>query len=907
MKLKTLKIHNIASIGDAVLNFDAPPLSDEHLFLITGNTGAGKSTLLDCICLALFADTPRLTDANNKVEMEEDVKTNDVRQLLRRGAVEAAVELTFDDNAGVTHIAKWTVARARKKLDGKLQKAEWSLTNTATGIVIDKKKDVSNALKAIMGMGLEQFSQTVILPQGQFSEFLKAKDDQRSDMLEKITGTDIYSLIGRQVFEITKEKEEEKKIKEQGVSNIVLLSDEEKAELSAKLAENREQSKLLTEKQTLTDGKKQWLTKNRGYNEALAAKQQQLARVNEAIQKPQFVERQQLVADYERTAEARAWLEARRRAAQDLQTEQAKSAKLEKQWHAKRPDASSSKPIADQLTALLKELERTREKLHAADARAEQQKLTDRTQQLSKVKTACAVAADRQKTLADARKTFEKDKQDFEQAKKNLAAARVDTQKALKQKEAAEQEYNKVKDCADKFTKQLRASLRAGSICPVCGTKVTSVPHDTDFDALVEPTLAQFTAAKKTLDDCQVKLARAQADCDAKGSALEQADFTLKHREKEAETAQRNFLTLAKPLAPAKTALTEDDINKLIDSDKKRSDELNKIVEQERKLTEEINQWQLFANNYRQQQDAVTNASDTLKYWQERLNGFYRDNKGFDEEKLTQLDAHQQADITSIKLAVANQLASLEQLKGSIHTLEEQLAAHQQNMPMLQADDTETALEQQLLALREQLATLQAEKGANDQKLQADADNVKRHARALKELEVATQEYLKWQAFCDIFGDSAGKKFRAIAQSFILRNLTDMANTALTHFNARYSLQCRSGSLAIFVYDNIKCCQASIYTLSGGELFMASLALALALSGMGGKVAPIDTLFIDEGFGSLSQECLDAVLTTLNSLPELTHRRIGIISHVDALKQYVPVQIHVCRTADNTQSKILLQ
>jgi len=124
MKLKTLKIHNIASIGDAVLNFDAPPLSDEHLFLITGNTGAGKSTLLDCICLALFADTPRLTDANNKVEMEEDVKTNDVRQLLRRGAVEAAVELTFDDNAGVTHIAKWTVARARKKLDGKLQKAE---------------------------------------------------------------------------------------------------------------------------------------------------------------------------------------------------------------------------------------------------------------------------------------------------------------------------------------------------------------------------------------------------------------------------------------------------------------------------------------------------------------------------------------------------------------------------------------------------------------------------------------------------------------------------------------------------------------------------------------------------------------------------------------------------------------
>ena len=131
MKLKQLTIDNIASIEHAVIDFDAAPLADEHLFLISGETGAGKSTIIDCICLALYGNTPRL-DAAKKYDYPttgkqegtnvDDLKTDDARQLLRRGAVSADVKLTFDDENGIPYVATRHVHRSRQKINGPIQK-----------------------------------------------------------------------------------------------------------------------------------------------------------------------------------------------------------------------------------------------------------------------------------------------------------------------------------------------------------------------------------------------------------------------------------------------------------------------------------------------------------------------------------------------------------------------------------------------------------------------------------------------------------------------------------------------------------------------------------------------------------------------------------------------------------------
>ena len=124
MRLKKLEINNIASIEHAIIDFNSNPLEGEHLFLITGETGSGKSTIIDCLCLALYGDTPRLSHAkkaeydNNR--NDETLRTNDVKQLLRRGAISADVLLTFDDNNGTPHTATWHVHRARKSLSGNI-------------------------------------------------------------------------------------------------------------------------------------------------------------------------------------------------------------------------------------------------------------------------------------------------------------------------------------------------------------------------------------------------------------------------------------------------------------------------------------------------------------------------------------------------------------------------------------------------------------------------------------------------------------------------------------------------------------------------------------------------------------------------------------------------------------------
>lgn len=155
-----------------------------------------------------------------------------------------------------------------------------------------------------------------------------------------------------------------------------------------------------------------------------------------------------------------------------------------------------------------------------------------------------------------------------------------------------------------------------------------------------------------------------------------------------------------------------------------------------------------------------------------------------------------------------------------------------------------------------------------------------------------------------LVGDSTGKKFRQIAQSYVLSSLISSANSYLRTLTDRYTLKVVPGTFVILMEDAYQgYATRAASTISGGESFLVSLSLALALSDIGQQLA-VDILFIDEGFGTLSGEPLQNAVNTLKTLHRKAGRRVGIISHVEELREKIPVQIRVNQEGMSSVSRI---
>ena len=195
-------------------------------------------------------------------------------------------------------------------------------------------------------------------------------------------------------------------------------------------------------------------------------------------------------------------------------------------------------------------------------------------------------------------------------------------------------------------------------------------------------------------------------------------------------------------------------------------------------------------------------------------------------------------------------------------------------------------------------------------RIKAVFDNAARYSaeliRADEELSAAGADYSRWEQLCRYLGDAEGKKFRRVAQSHLLECLINGANSYLKRLNDRYELEVYPGTFTIMVTDSYQdYARRTANTISGGETFLVSLALALALSDIG-EMRGCDTLFIDEGFGSLSGEPLDRAVATLKSLHHHVGRRIGIISHIASLREKIATQIIVERPTGRAASLRLL-
>ena len=236
MKILAIRGENLASLeGRFDIQLDCPQLgSGSGLFAITGPTGAGKSTLLDAACLALFNHTPRLGGGGTTpVDVDgtgaDLLKTEDVRSILRRGAGSARAEVEFRGQDGETYTAAWAVRRANGKAHGRLQKVEMSLKVTATGRTLagGNLGETQKAIEGVLGLTYDQFTRSALLAQGDFARFLRAKEGERAELLERMTGAEIYGHISIAAFNREKKAHLALAAREDLLGQLTLLQDQE--------------------------------------------------------------------------------------------------------------------------------------------------------------------------------------------------------------------------------------------------------------------------------------------------------------------------------------------------------------------------------------------------------------------------------------------------------------------------------------------------------------------------------------------------------------------------------------------------------------------------------------------------------------------------------------------------------
>jgi exonuclease SbcC len=246
MRILAIRGENLASLAEVFgVDFDAEPIRSSGIFAITGPTGSGKTTLLDAICLALFDRLPRMDTAERGASIGrvdgdsgQQAKYDDVRGILRHGAGTGYAEIDFIGQDGRRYRSRWEVNRARRRVNGRLQDQKITLTDLQSGAIIgDKKTDTLQQIETRIGLSFDQFRRSVLLAQGDFDTFIKAGSKDRAELLERITGTEIYSQISQAAFARAKEEREALRALETQLGEHQPLTDEARASAEVRVKE----------------------------------------------------------------------------------------------------------------------------------------------------------------------------------------------------------------------------------------------------------------------------------------------------------------------------------------------------------------------------------------------------------------------------------------------------------------------------------------------------------------------------------------------------------------------------------------------------------------------------------------------------------------------------------------------
>ena len=1127
MFIRQLKIHNIASIEDAEINFVDAPIGESDVFLITGKTGSGKTTILDSICLALYDTTARMSGTMIQGSVEDDVDklaVNDERQMLRRNTSEGFVELLFDGNNGLAYRATWSVARAHNKTDGKIQSRQWQLENLSNGSILNKVKEVEKEIKSAVGLDFAQFCRTTLLAQGEFTRFLNSKDEDKSDILEKMTGTQLYSDVGKMIFKLTKEKDLVcQKLKEQ-ISFVSILTDTECEDLIqqlnnlqlAILADDRERKK---KEDVLL-----WMRTYRDIKSHIDELQIQVASSRQIVESDEFKSRRAVVADWKNT-------EAQRTAIRDLDDARGKKEQIDRHFEelhkkfvqllkgivyrrdelvlnkkevedltlaiaceeknkslydnwqyvvacletiqdARNQISKESKqielcdkrisgdylPKTEQMKAAIAssqeiinkestELRGLEEQLNAKDAqsiRLQSEECLQKKHIISNITLFVQQLHAEQKRYEVDKNRCDELRATVESHKNEIKSVEARLQSIETLKSERKRIVESLRDGVDKWAQSMRATLHVGDDCPVCRQKITQViPLENEIQSFYLKSKSDYDEAVNSYGETEKKHNTLLASLDAKEKELgilteRLADTTgivavenkildlclllnlngiesvqtdvpvleeqnerrfeqLRLQLKEIERLEIQIREKHKNLE-----LNRNGVEKMqaeLSSVEKHIEQLRQTIvasqhaislktdEQERAIAEVDthcsgsaweNKWndnmELFKRDLRaavddftrkqerknRLSDAVVNHSEMLKSiddivgsilskmpaWREEnttsaeavphlleraneisaevagfnammetinkkvkdgrrlIEDFLAFNPHIDEKRIRFLSALTLDDVRKIETQTDDTLSELATRQQVLANYQKQKEQHLLKKPFFEDGETENGLSEKIANIEEHRKSLILQSGMIQERLDKDRSDRAKVAGLTSKYGELYADLQRWQNLNSLIGSADGKKFRNIAQSYILSNLIHSANGYMKALTDRYELSVIPGSFVIMVSDAYQgYSERAVSTVSGGESFLISLALALALGDIGQQLSS-NILLIDEGFGTLSGEPLQNAINTLRSLHTKSGRHVGIISHVEELRDSIPVQIRLEQEGHHSSSRV---
>lgn len=985
MRILAIRGRNLASLeGNFAIDFTMEPLASAGIFAISGPTGAGKSTLLDAMCLALFSKTPRTEQAReNNVRLKdvnEDVLVQgDPRFLLRRGTSSGYAEVDFEALNGFRYRARWAVARARDKENGRMQPARTLLYNLDTGKEEQgSRSDLQARIVELIGLTFEQFTRSVLLAQNDFSTFLKAEQGEKAALLEKLTGTERYSEISRVIFAKNAEAKAAYEELCARVQGIELLPEEERERLRARLSEAEKQfaglEKARSERQRLMEAvsaaEERIALKERQRKEnelalgrtmaSREALEKELTRAErERTEYAEEVERlrvdlrnaRKLDVQLETVAKAAKEDESRMRdigrrkqameeKAAGVGTRQRKNAEEWEQLSAWRMRYQNKAGIAEQFAALLVHLDAC-EAARLAEENVEKLLVTLR-QQGERLEIAEREASRKREALAKERQSMEQERQ---QVNAFLEELRLDTLDALIEACRTERERLLLEQAQFVTTgdiKALRDKLIAGKPCPVCGSvEHPYASHEAHERLLVlangisEATLRlkDLLGKKEKGDQCRKRLAelqRKEIDCQKLLSIQEQECTEIKQRreallermEREAANKGERREALSKSLSAA---------NELFGNDAWQTNWMRDPIQFRETLTGFVQQWQAKGERLRvleQERGALAAEQESYEAFLPPLRAQYEEAMKIHEEKtreydrlaaerkailggkpadeveklsMERLDALEKR-LRGLRDDSTRQAGELEKLRGSdgqirmdLEEASRALTSRKQELTDWKARYERETGGKTLEELLNECSTLMSECAF---RLRTHDENERKIAASRQELEERKAVSERWAKLNELAGSADGAKFRRIAQGYTLDILLSYANVHLRQLSRRYRLERVPETLALQVIDQDMCDEVrTVHSLSGGESFLVSLALALGLSSLSSNRMKVESLFIDEGFGSLDAETLRVAMDALESL-RTQGRKIGVISHVQEMTERIPVQIRVNRAGN---------
>ena len=941
MKILAIRLKNLTSIeGTVEVDFTAEPLCSAGIFAISGPTGAGKSTLLDALCLALYDKAPRFAASVESVNLadvgDNRINQSDVRNLLRRGTSDGYAEVDFLGVDGHRYRSCWSVRRTRNKVSGSLQPQMMEVKELDTGKEFQgTKKELLAQLVELIGLTYEQFTRTVLLAQNDFATFLKSKGAAKAELLEKLTGTGVYSFISQEVFARNKAAQEEVALIHNKMSVIELIPEEEQLALQKEkelLAEKRSegikllaeqnaqlnvvrslktQEELRTKKQKEEQGEQARL---KTALDILASQEEGLVRFKaqwEAIQPDLKRARQldvQIQSQQEGYIQSQQLLQAARK---QVQEQDKRKRMVEEQLHLSYQTLRRLLNVAGTEDSLL--LEQVEETLRQEEGNLSagietNEKRLERLNafgypSLAEEQVKLQKELARQQNIRQLTEALKKAMSEIEHLEKEAA----DCSKELSEREVAlktvQRLYENARMAVGKDVKALRRQLEEGEACPVCGS--TSHPYHREqevVDTLFRNMEQEYNAATAVYQQVNNRSIALQRDLAHQKMIAGQVREQLSAFQKEStdtgneEQIQQRLGELAKLILEYRNLYAEwqrgdEEIKKLRSHYEALRENVSRCRLAMQKVSAANEQSVLLQNAAIAEQkrfEVIEKALDTLRRERSGLL------KGKSADEAEAAVARREGELN----------LALEKARKEVETAQNGLSGLQGELKQIASSIEELQVRQKQIEYPEQLPEAikkQQEENLNTERslsiiearLLQQAKNKAAVQQIAKELSEKQSVADRWAKLNKLIGSADGAKFKVIAQSYTLNLLLLHANKHLSYLSKRYKLQQVPGTLALQVVDCDMCDEIrTVYSLSGGESFLISLALALGLSSLSSNNLNVESLFIDEGFGSLDAESLRTAMEALEQL-QMQGRKIGVISHVQEMSERISVQVQV--------------